>query len=85
MSEAEHELDRALRLARGCFDYLGGYSGDALEIYHHGIQTVVNVLTAAREQGSNPDFQICVVERMGRRCPTCGQTGARSAAREGSK
>ena len=43
----------ALRIARGCTDYGGGHRGNAehYEIYQHGIQTVINELTAASKTG----------------------------------
>lgn len=54
----------ALRLANGCFDYMGGHRGDDLEIYHHGIQTVINVLSAALEKGLS-DSQVAATFAMG--------------------
>lgn len=45
--------DDALRIAKGCFDYGGGYrSNDGeLDIFHHGIQTVINALEGAQKSG----------------------------------
>jgi len=44
----------ALRIARGCTDYGGGYRGDAalFEAYQHGIQTVITALTHADPKDS---------------------------------
>jgi hypothetical protein len=46
-------FDDALRIARGCTDYGGGHRHDPreFEVYQHGIQTVINALTAASERG----------------------------------
>jgi hypothetical protein len=59
-------FDDALRIARGCTDYGGGHRGDAsaFEVYQHGIQTVINALTAARERGLT-DTQVAALHRMG--------------------
>jgi len=57
-------FEDALRLAKGCFDYMGGYRGDDLDIYHHGIQTVVNVLEAAHKKGIS-DLQLKVLHSIG--------------------
>jgi hypothetical protein len=56
----------ALRIARGCTDYGGGYRGDDEEfaIYQHGIQTVINSLTAAAERGL-ADTQVLALHAMG--------------------
>lgn len=60
---------RAVILALGCHDYGGGYRDKAeVEAYHHGIDTVVNVLRAAvgaTEEGRT-DPQVNVVESIGR-------------------
>ena len=46
-------LSDAIRIARGCLDYGGGHRSAEghLEIYHHGIQTVINALEAAEREG----------------------------------
>ena len=45
-------IDDAITIANGCLDYGGGYRGTPeLEIYHHGIQTVVTALKAAKRNG----------------------------------
>jgi hypothetical protein len=55
------ERQRCIAIARGCVDYSGGHSGDRLTAYHHGMDTVVNVLSAPES-----DRQAQVVESMGR-------------------
>jgi len=67
-SVIEETMQRAIRLARGCKDYGGGYRSDdgQLSAFHHGMDTVVNVLTAALEQGEKPSLQVRMVERFGR-------------------
>ena len=59
-------LDDAIVLARGCFDYGGGYRGqpELFEAYHHGIQTVINVLVSAKKRGVS-DTQVNAVFAMG--------------------
>lgn len=58
-------LADSLNIAKGCMDYMGGYRSDAeLEIYHHGIQTVINCLTAALEKGLT-DSQVAVCHAIG--------------------
>lgn len=65
-------LETILRVARGCFDYGGGYRSDdgKLEIYHHGVQTVVNALEGFAARGMK-DTQIAVLYRMG--APSVGR------------
>lgn len=60
----------ALRIARGCLDYGGGHRSDEghLEIFHHGIQTVINALEAAEKNGL-ADTQCAALWRMGREKP----------------
>lgn len=38
----------AVILAKGCTDYCGGYSGESLEAFQMGVQTVVNALEKAQ-------------------------------------
>lgn len=64
---AERELAekqaRLLNVAKGCHDYGGGYRGGKVfaEVYHHGIQTVINALESAiREPDST---QVRALER----------------------
>lgn len=55
-------IKRLLNIARGCHDYGGGYSEQRdVDIYHHGIQTVINALEAA----DNDSLQTRVLERIG--------------------
>lgn len=54
----------ALRIARGCTDYGGGYRGTAhYDAYQHGIATVINALTRASEGPF--DSQIAALHAMG--------------------
>jgi len=57
---------RLLSVARGCHDYGGGYGHEPrhAEIYHHGIQTVINALEAAEREPES--LQVKVLERVGR-------------------
>ena len=66
-----------LPLAHGCFDYGGGYRSDdeKLAIYHHGIQTVINVLESAAKNGLS-DTQVAAVYRV-------GEGAIRAGAKEG--
>lgn len=57
-------FDDAMRIAKGCTDYGGGYSGDDYETYQHGIQTVINALTSAKSKGL-ADSQIRALHAMG--------------------
>ncbi len=59
-------FEDALRIARGCTDYGGGHRGNAehYEIYQHGIQTVINALTAASKTGLD-DMQTMALHSMG--------------------
>ena len=58
----------AVRIARGCTDYGGGYVGDAEShaIYQHGIQTVINALEGAEERGLK-DTQTRALHQLGER------------------
>ena len=62
-------FDESIAIATGCLDYGGGYrsSESELSAYHHGIQTVINSLTAARqaEQTGRNDTQVNALRRMG--------------------
>lgn len=60
-------FDDALRIARGCFDYGGGYRSNngELDIYHHGIWTVINALEHAKMTGLG-DLQIRMLHSIGR-------------------
>jgi len=66
-------LDDAITIAKGCLDYGGGYrcDEDLLKAFHHGIQTVVNALAAAKkaaETGAD-DTQVNALRRMGNSLP----------------
>ncbi len=64
MGDTQIGAELLLNIARGCHDYGGGYR-DSLEseIFHHGIQTVINALEAAMK---DPDrLQVRVLEGIG--------------------
>lgn len=63
--------ERLLNIARGCHDYGGGY-GDPreVEIYHHGIQTVINALESAASENT---LQVRMLESIGRATPNGGR------------
>ncbi len=59
-------FDDAIKMAKGSLDYMGGYQNeDELEIYHHGIQTVINVLEAAKKRGLD-DLQVATIHHIGK-------------------
>ena len=59
------EWSRVLALAKGCHDYSGGHHGDdERAAFHHGIDTVINVLKAAAN--GEDDMQIRTIEAIGR-------------------
>jgi hypothetical protein len=62
----EQRVERLLNVARGCLDYGGGYRGRPvmLEVFHHGIQTVIDALEAAEKNDPN-DTQVNALERIG--------------------
>lgn len=59
-------FEDALRIARGCTDYGGGYRGNQehYEIYQHGINTVITALTAASKTGLE-DTQTAALHTIG--------------------
>ena len=65
----ELTFEDALRIARGCTDYGGGHCSNPehYEIYQHGIQTVINALTAASKTGLE-DMQTRALHTMGANC-----------------
>lgn len=65
--------DDALRIAKGCFDYGGGHRGAELEIFHHGIQTVVNALEGAKRSRLS-DLQSQVLHSIGSEQPSGQET-----------
>ena len=46
LDSKDAERERLLNIARGCHDYGGGHRERDAEIYHHGIQAVINALEA---------------------------------------
>lgn len=59
-------FDDAISMAKGCFDYMGDHDNNELEIYRHGIQTVINVLEAAKKRGLS-DLQVATIHNIGSR------------------
>jgi len=65
-SDKALSFDDALNMTKGCFEYMGGYSdNEELSIYYHGIQTVINVLEAAKKRGLD-DLQVAVINKIGK-------------------
>ena len=62
--EANRRCERLLNVARGCHDYNGGHRGPDAEVFHHGVQTVINSLEAAAKNDPN-DTQVNALERIG--------------------
>ena len=68
----------ALRIARGCHDYNGGHHTDGhYDAYHHGLQTVINVLEAAEKVGLN-DTQVAAVWCIGGEKPNAAAEARRT-------
>lgn len=64
------QTPRLLAVAKGCLDYGGGYrGGPELDIFHHGIETVIRSLEAAAKRDPN-DTQVNALERIGRQGET---------------
>ena len=59
-------FEDAVRIARGCTDYGGGYRSDPalFEAYQAGIRTVAAALEAASKRGLE-DTQVCALHCMG--------------------
>ena len=59
-------FDDALRIARGCLDYGGGYRSDPalFEVYQEGIRTVICALESAQKTGLS-DTQIRALHQIG--------------------
>jgi len=58
-------LDDAIKIAKGCVDFGGGYlEASEREIFHHGIQTVVQSLEGAKKTGMS-DLQSKVLHSIG--------------------
>jgi hypothetical protein len=50
VDKKELNFTNAINIAKGCTDYGGGYQNKHdSEIYHHGIQTVINALEGAKK------------------------------------
>lgn len=65
------KFENAVNIAKGCHDYGGGYRHKAeADVFHHGIQTVINALEAASTSGI-VDPQVATLHRMGStdKCP----------------
>lgn len=73
----ELTFEDALRIARGCTDYGGGFRGNAeqFEIYQTGIQTVINALTAASKTGLD-DMQTMALYSIGANAEASGVRSA---------
>jgi len=58
-------FDDALRIARGCTDYRGGYRDTKeYEAYQNGVRTVISALEAAQKSGLD-DHQILALYQLG--------------------
>ena len=57
------DFETALTLAKGCHDYNGGHSGEKHGAYHHGIDTVINVLEGAKKKW---DLQVATIYQVGK-------------------
>lgn len=57
--------ESCLKIAKGCHDYNGGHHDKRdYEIYHHGIQTVINALDAYMKKGL-ADSQVNFLHSIG--------------------
>ena len=65
MCHLRAERDRLLNVARGCHDYNGGHRDEACEVFHHGVQTVINAREAAVKDPTA--FSVRVLEGIGAR------------------
>ena len=67
------KADDVLAVIKGCWDYGGGYRGNAehLEIYRHGMQTVLNAMNQALKSDPS-DAQSNVVLALGRKANETG-------------
>jgi len=62
----EKTLQTCLNIAKGCHDYQGGYHDkNENEIYHHGIQTVINCLERLVKDKNLNNTQLNVVHSIG--------------------
>lgn len=61
-------LEICLNIAKGCHDYQGGHHDKKdNEIYHHGIQTVINCLERLSKDKNLSDTQLNVIHSIGAR------------------
>lgn len=59
-------LETCLNIAKGCHDYQGGYHDKRdNEIFHHGIQTVINCLQRLSDEKKLSDYQLAVIHSIG--------------------
>lgn len=59
-------IEICLNIAKGCHDYQGGYRNkEDNEIFHHGIQTVVNCLTRLSKDQDLSDTQLNTIHSIG--------------------
>lgn len=73
-SDGEYvKADDVLAVIKGCWDYGGGYRGndEHMEIYRHGMQTILNSMNAALKSDPS-DTQSNAVLWMGRRANDTG-------------
>jgi hypothetical protein len=56
------DFDTAIRIAKGCLDYKGGYDGAEYEAFQQGIHTVIAALKSARD---NWDSQVAALYIIG--------------------
>lgn len=54
----KYDIDEIIFIIKGCFDYQGGYHDDKeLEIYHHGINTVLNTMKALKNNKNSTQLK----------------------------
>jgi hypothetical protein len=70
------ERERLLTVARGCLDYLGGYT-DGLDIFRHGIQTVINALELACSDPSDSQVNALISVGADGICARCSRRTGR--------
>lgn len=67
LAKKDAEIERYLSVAKGCHDYNGGHHGEREnEIFHHGIQTVINSLESLKRNGLN-NTQVLALHEIGKR------------------
>ena len=67
MNFDKETIEGCIRVAKGCFDYGGGYRDNKkdFEIYQHGIQTVVNSLEGLLNNGLS-NLQVRMLHEHGK-------------------